>query len=170
MSITVHIEDVDWMLEVARFHFRGLESEHRKTSGRDLLALQAYLVACLQAGASVFYSLVNPSQDFRNTFESKARKWKSELQATRKGDYDFFFRMVEHHRGSTAHAATVNASVVLSVPPAAFDQVNMTESHLLPMPSAEIALPKLRLDAMDAVPTCTRFLSLLGELVQYCKA
>ncbi len=181
MPETVSINDVARMLDVARFHLRGFESEHRKLTGRDPLAMEAYLVACLQAGGAVFYTLANRRKDLVNPFADKVRSWKADLAKARKDDYDFFFRMVEH-RDSAVHDSTVATTVATSAIPAhlvpnveVFAPPGTTMPNPVPGASpafapAWVTIEKLRLDGADAISTCKRFLDLLDELVHYCKA
>ncbi len=181
MPETVSIDDVARMLDVARFHLRRFEAEHSKLTGRDQFAMEAYLIACLQVGGSVFYTLANPRKHLVNPFADKVRTWKADLEKARKYDYDFFFRMIEH-RDSAVHVSTVATEVAMSAIPAhrvpnveVFAPPGTTTPNPVPGGSpafapAWVIIAKLRLDGTDALTTCKRFLNLLDELVKYCRA
>ena len=169
------------MLGVARIHLHGFESQHSKLTGRDPSAMEAYLVACLQAGGAVFYTLSNPSRDIVNPFVDKVESWKVHLGDARKDDHDFFFRMVGH-RDSAVHVSTVATEVATSAIPAhrvpnveVFGPPGTTTPNPVPGGSpafapAWVIIQKLRLDGADALSTFKRFLDLLDELVKYCRA
>lgn len=181
MPDTISIEDVSKILDIARFHLRCFDAEHHKLSDRNVGALEAYFVACLLCGGSVFYTLVN-RKDVINPFWNAVGSWKAQLEKERKDDYAFFFRMVEH-RGSVAHVSSVATELAMSAISAhLFPDVHSFSAPLdsmvaNPVPggspafaSAWVMINKLRLDGQDALTHVGRFLNLLDELVQYCRA
>ncbi|MGH2359407.1 MAG: hypothetical protein ACRDGM_02545 [bacterium] len=182
MPETVSIDRVEKMLAIATFHLLRFNDEHGKLAGRNTFAMEAYLVACLQVGGSVFYTLTNPpSKRLANPFARKADTWKAHLKTERKGDYDFFVRML-NHRGLAVHESTVATEAAVSAIPACMipnlqgsGPTGMVGSRLVPggVPASEqtyVMIDKLRLDGDDAGGAVKRFLDLLTELVQYCKA
>ena len=181
MPEKVSIQDVGKMLSVSRFHLRGYESELRKSISSDPFAMEAFLVASLQAGGAVFYTLSNRGKGVVNPFAGKVRTWKADLKKVRKDDYDFFFRMVEH-RGSTVHVSTVATEVWTMAFPARLAPngvASAAPSTALPNPvpggspafaPAWVSFANLRLDGTDALSTFKRFLDLLDDLVKYCRA
>ncbi len=180
MPEKVSIQDVGKMLNVARFHLRGYESELRESTSSDSFAMEAFLVACLQAGGAVFYTLSNRDKGVVNPFAGKARNWKRDLAKARKGDSKFFFRMIGH-RNSTVHVSIVATEVATLAFPARLAPdavVSAAPGTALPNPvpggspafaQAWVSIANLRLDGTDALSTFKRFLNLLDELVKYCR-
>ena len=169
-TITVRIEEVERALEIARFHFRALQAEYEKVPpDQDRLALEAYFTACLHLGGAVFYTLVSSDQDPASTFRDKVASWKAELRTTRPADYKFFFRMVEH-RDTAVLAATVNTYVSLGPALDIVASWGLPFSHIEAPDRAPVMISKLKLDGAEVIPLCERFLRMLDELVQHCKA
>ncbi len=180
MPETVSIDRVEKMLAVATFHLLRFNDEHSKFAGRNIFAMEAYLVACLHVGGSVFYTLANPSKDLVNPFVDKVLSWKARLEKERKEDFDFFFRMTHYHRGLAVHESTVATEAAVSAIPAYLIPIleagptGLVGSRLVPggVPASEqtyVMIGKLRLDGGDAGGAVKRFLDLLTGLVQHCK-
>ncbi len=159
-------------LDHARIHLGLLQEENRKDVGKDRLAMEAHMSACLGAVASAYERLHNEVD--KDVFKRKNAEWRSRLTPE---DQAFFDRMktyrdIDVHRGAfktTEKAKPVPAHMVPGV------QVFGPVDALIPNPDpggtprfapAWIIGQEVYVKEEEATQACGKYLELMENLVR----
>lgn len=158
-------------LAQARFFLHLLQAENQKVIGKEGLALEAYLGACLGSIKAALYRV--KKEVGAQTYEATLAKWKGTLSRPERKR----FERMQNLRDLDVHEADIKTTIKQKAIPAHHFQgmtVRGPPGHLIPNPvpggdppfaPAWVIGNEVYLDADEVAAACEKFLSLAERLL-----